>query len=49
MKNLLPAVLLFVSNTVAAQLQHIEKSLTGIQVNFACNFFDTLFLKNACK
>lgn len=40
MKNLLTAVLLLAYFNPCAQVKHIEKSLTGAQVNFACNFFD---------
>ncbi len=40
MKNLFVLILMLACTGLSAQLKHIEKSLTGTQVNFACNFFD---------
>lgn len=40
MKNIFVIALLFLVIELTAQVKHVEKSLTGTQVNFACNFFD---------
>ena len=40
MKNCLLFVSLFLACSSEAQVKHVEKNITGTQVNFACNFFD---------
>lgn len=41
MKNLVVlSACLLIACILQAQVKHIEKSITGTQVNFACNFFD---------
>ncbi len=40
MKNLVLTIILFCTYITKAQIKHVEKSITGTQVNFACNFFD---------
>lgn len=41
MKNLVVlSACLLIACIIQAQVKHIEKSITGTQVNFACNFFD---------
>lgn len=40
MKNLLATAMLLCCGTTFGQLKHEPRSLTGTQVNFACNFFD---------
>lgn len=40
MKSLFLPILLFSTCISHAQLKHVEKTITGTQVNFACNFFD---------
>jgi tetratricopeptide (TPR) repeat protein len=40
MKSLFLPILLLSTCISHAQLKHVEKTITGTQVNFACNFFD---------